>query len=183
MAIELFANDGTSVGTYATIQEAVNASVNGNKIVIGAGIYTEQVVVDGKTLTIEAMDGAILSAPETLVVSYVNSASGTPNKYALIAAINGANLTIKNLDVDGRGQGDDVGAGGFEGVAFFNSDGAFLDGEIRNIRDGGPSGSLTGVQRGNGVVAFTTDGQPHMVEVGGSTIEGFQKTGIVAYGS
>jgi VCBS repeat-containing protein len=183
-SVTLYANDGITVlGSYGTIQEAVNASSNGNKIVIGAGTYVEQVVVNGKALTIEALDGAILSAPDTLSLSYVNSASGTPNKYALIAAINGANVTIKNLDVDGRGQGDDVGAGGFEGVAFFNSSGAFLDGSIVGIRDGGPSGSLTGVQRGNGVVAFVTDGQPHAVEIGGTNIQGFQKTGIVAYGS
>jgi hypothetical protein len=45
-------SDTVSFGGFATIQAAINAAANGDTIVIGAGIYREQISIDGKHLTI-----------------------------------------------------------------------------------------------------------------------------------
>ena len=54
-------------GTYSTnFQAAVDAAGNGDTIEIAAGIYREQVTVDGKDITIPARDSGqtIIHAPD-----------------------------------------------------------------------------------------------------------------------
>jgi hypothetical protein len=45
-------------GTYSTIQAAVDAAGNGDRIEIAAGTYREQVTVNGKDITLQGAGGA-----------------------------------------------------------------------------------------------------------------------------
>jgi pectin methylesterase-like acyl-CoA thioesterase len=62
-------------GTYSTIQAAVDAAGNGDTIEIAAGIYREQVTVDGKNITIHGAGSGqtIIEAPDA--ASLVSNAS------------------------------------------------------------------------------------------------------------
>src|SRR5580704_11027805 len=100
------------VGTFGTIQAAVNAASNGYTVEVGPGTYQEQVTVNGLTnLTIEGTGAdpsqtVILSPDAANLVSNIQN----PGEFhtftdALVGAENGASVTIKNLTVNGNNQG------------------------------------------------------------------------------
>jgi Pectinesterase. len=100
-----------NVGPGQSIQAAVDAAVNGDTIEIAAGIYVEQVTINGKDLTIhgagDGTGGTIIASPNaaSLVVNATDPNAARPNKFAVVAVTGGANVTIDGLAVDGRGQG------------------------------------------------------------------------------
>ena len=166
-------------GGYATIQAAVNAAGDGDVIVVAAGTYVEQVVINGKDdLTIEAASGAtvILQAPDTLVVTGAHAAghNGGANVYGILTAIDSLNLSINGITIDGAGNGDSVPTTGenFAGIFFRNSSGALVDVDITGVRSPYQSGT-------------TADGYPNLqplqagtgVLVDNDTLLGFTMTG------
>jgi VCBS repeat-containing protein len=159
-------------GGFATIQEAVDAAEDGDTIMIEAGTYREQVIVDGKSISIIAADGAVLEAPDH---GDIVSAGG---RFSILTAMNGANLTVENLTIDGRSQGDGFETQTFAGVAFLDSDGSFTGGTVTNFVDS----SFNGAQHGYGVIIRSTGGA-HTVEISDTVIDNFQKNGIDARGA
>ncbi|HEU0099131.1 MAG TPA: pre-peptidase C-terminal domain-containing protein [Allosphingosinicella sp.] len=178
-------------GGFATIQEAVNAAHDGDTILVSAGTYVEQVVVNNlDNLTIVAVNGAqvTIKAPADLVET--GRSSSDREVHAVLTAKDSLNLTIQNIDIDGDGRGDTVdegtGAGqaNFYGVFYRNSSGSLLGVDITGIRDPYPGGTaaggqplVSGVQRGVGLVvdndsllAFT---------MSGGSITDFQKNATV----
>lgn len=88
-----------------SIQDAINAASNGDTIQVEAGIYREQLTVDGKDITIQgAGEGqTIIEAPDaaSLVANAIDTNSGRPNKFAVITVTGNADVTIAGLTVDG----------------------------------------------------------------------------------
>ena len=168
---------------FTTIQSAVDAAHNGDQVLVAAGTYAEQVLVDGKNLTLTGENGAIIDAPNAIHPSFNIPTSGTPNKFALIGVENATNVTIDNFQLNGLGEGDQASGGDFNGVFFWNASGHVLNSSVTGIRDGGVAGSLDGAQRGNAIVGLSTDGGPHTLEVADTTVSGFQKNGIVFSGA
>jgi T1SS-143 domain-containing protein len=184
----LFDGSNHLVGDFTTIQAAVNAAgTSGDTVLVGAGTYQEQVLVDGKSLSLIGEPGAVIEAPTTLTPSFTLPAgsTGTPEKFALIGVENDANVTISGFTIDGNGAGNQPGAAGgdFAGIYYWNASGHVLDTTVTGIRDGGPGGTLDGAQHGNAIVGFVTDGTTHMLEVANSTVSDFQKTGILLDGA
>ena len=167
-AVQLFDATNHLIGTFDTIQSAVNAATNGDTVLASAGVYKEQVLIDGKDLTLKGEPGAIIEAPDTLQVSFAlpAGATSTPNKFALVGVENNANVTVEGFSIEGRGLGDQTNGGDFAGVYFWNSSGHVLNSTVTGIRNGGASGSFDGIQHGNGIVGFVTDGSSHSLEVG-----------------
>jgi pectin methylesterase-like acyl-CoA thioesterase len=98
------------IGTFATIQAAVNAASNGDTVQIAAGTYQEQVTVNGLTnLTIEGagQGQTIIQSPDytNLVSNIQNPGEFHTSTDALVGVENGASVTVKNLTVDGNNQG------------------------------------------------------------------------------
>ncbi|HUI97705.1 MAG TPA: hypothetical protein VLX44_18260, partial [Xanthobacteraceae bacterium] len=114
---------------YTTIQAAVDAAQNGDTILVAPGTYQEQVLINGKDLTLIGEPGAVIDAPNTLHASFTLPAAstGTPNKFALIGIENDASVTIEGFSIDGRGQGNQTIGGDYAGIYFWNSDGHVLD--------------------------------------------------------
>jgi hypothetical protein len=171
-------------GEFQTIQSAVDAAQNGDTILVAAGIYAEQVTVLNKVLTIRGQgDATQIVAPPTLTANIQDTGSGTPSKNAIIG-VEGGNVTIKGLSIDGNGAGDHLattyGAADYNGIYYHNAGGEIENVSITGIRD--PlhlDGSLSGNQRGNGIVVANRDGEARTVEVSHSTVADFQKTGMV----
>ena len=67
--VQLLDADDNFVADFTTIQEAIDAASDGYTIVIGEGIYTEQIIVDGiDNLTITTDGGQVtVKAPADLV--------------------------------------------------------------------------------------------------------------------
>ncbi len=174
-------------GGFATLQAAVDAANDGDTILVAAGTYVEQVIVDGiDDLTIMAADGAVVTikAPADLVETARSSSDR--EVHAVLTAKDSSNLILRNIDIDGDGRGDTVDEGGGSGIANFygvyyrNSSGSLFDVDIRGVRDPYPGGTaaggeplVSGVQRGIGLVV-DNDSLLAFSMTGGS-ISDFQK--------
>ena len=181
-------------GTYSTIQAAVDAAGNGDTIEIAAGIYREQVTVDGKNITIHGAGSGqtIIEAPDaaSLVSNASDSNSGRPTKYAVVTVKGDADATIEGLTVDGRDQGSIPNPPtnyDFMAIYVLNSD-AHIDGVVAKGADEQDGPDVSGVQRNHAILATSHDVAhggtgAHTVEIENSTVSGFQKNGIFVNGS
>jgi predicted outer membrane repeat protein len=94
--------------TYATIQEAVNASADGDEIQVDAGTYSESVSVD-KKLSITTSAGAEVSPPNGKNAFRMDGVEGTISGFTINGAnqsaiwIDGGVLTLDSLTIDGGG--------------------------------------------------------------------------------
>jgi parallel beta-helix repeat protein len=172
---------------FQTIQAAVDAAHNSDVIKVDAGTYVEQVTIKNKVLTIQGTgNDTHIVAPATLTANIVDTGSSSPSKNAVIG-VEGGNVTISQVHVDGAGHGDDVasshGTADFDGIYFLNAQGSVDHATVTGIRDPlNADGSLSGAQRGNGIYVANRDGVERTVQVEHSTITGYQKTGIVFTG-
>ena len=174
----------------ATIQAAVDAARDGDTILVAAGDYIEQVVVDDiDNLTIRAAAGAqvTIQAPADLVETARSSSDR--EIHGVLTVMNGINVVVDNIDIDGAGRGNTVDEGGgagqanFYGVFYRNASGGLLDVDITGVRDPYPGGHrrrravVSGVQRGVGLVV-DNDTLLAFTMTGGS-ISDFQKNATV----
>lgn len=182
---------------FHTIQAAVDASHSGDTIVVTAGIYTEQVVINNhNNLTIHGLPGAVLDAPATLQQTGVSPTSGR-SVDGLITVLNSQNVTIESIKVDGLQHGDNFAAGQnnptMAGITYLNSSGTIDSVTVTGIRG---SEANFGDQRDVGIYVSNTNPSPatpstpsaaeadalNTIVIKDSTITDFQKTGIaVAY--
>ncbi|HEX8641499.1 MAG TPA: calcium-binding protein [Allosphingosinicella sp.] len=174
-------------GGFATIQLAVNAAAAGDTIVIQAGTYVEQVIVDQKDgLTIRADAGAVVTiqAPADLVET---ARSSSDREIHAVFTVKGSlGVTLEDIGIDGRGAGNTVDEGGgfgianFYGVYYRSSSGTLENVDIVAVRDPYPGGStpggqpnVDGVQRGVGLVVDNDSLLPFAMH--GGSIGDFQK--------
>jgi Ca2+-binding RTX toxin-like protein len=174
-------------GGFATIQAAVDAANDGDIILVAAGTYIEQVVVnDRDNITIRAADGAQVTIQAPADVVETARSSSDREIHSVFTVLNSQNVVLEDIDVDGRGAGNTVDEGGGAGIANFygvyyrNSSGTLNDVDITGVRDPYPGGNtpggqpnVDGVQRG---VALVVDNDVLMAfAMHGGTISDFQK--------
>src|SRR6202000_1978525 len=164
-----------SQGGYTTIQSAINAASNGDTILIGAGTYQEQVLVNSKNGTTEGVRGKVTGEAPDSTSLHASFNAGGQDKYAVIGVENG-DVTIDNLTVDGLGQGNAPGAAGgdFNGNAYRNASGEITGSSVTGIIDS----PFDGAQHGNAIAAFDTNGSTQNLEIDNNTISDFQKNGM-----
>jgi hypothetical protein len=181
---------GGAGSEFTTIQSGVDAAGanDGDVVLVAAGTYVEQVTVVNKVLTIQGQgDATKIVAPATLAANVQDIGSGTPSKNAIIG-VSGGDVTIKDLSIDGLGNGNHLstayGAADFDGIFYLNASGHIDDVSVTGIRDSlHLDGSLSGNQRGNGIVVANRDGVTRTIEVSDSKVTDFQKTGMVFDGA
>jgi len=177
-------------GGFATIQEAVNAAHDGDTILVAAGTYIEQVVVDNlDNLTIRASGGAVtIQAPADVTNSIVTSSGRDVN--SVLTVNSSLNFTLDNVDIDGAGHGNTIdegagaGAANYYGVFLRNSSGTLLEVDITGVREPYTGGTtvgghpvVSGNQRGVGL-GVDNDSLMAFTMTGGS-ITDFQKNATV----
>lgn len=188
-AVQLRDSGGQLVGTFTTIQAAINAAGNNATILITQnGTYTEQLTVNGKTgLTITTLPGAnvTVAAPSNLAVNGTSDYYGD-NVRAVIAVTDSTNVNISGITVDGNFAGDTTpGSNGDEltGIAYLNATGVVNDVDIMDVSNS-TGGGLFGLQHGSGFFVDNTDPSGNdAVSFTNSTISGFQKTGALIVGA
>jgi hypothetical protein len=162
-------------GDENTIQDAVNVASSGDVIQVAAGTYVEQVIVDGKDITIAGAGRAntFIHAPEILATTFTTPSINKP----VVTAKNAFVVVIQDLTVDGLLNGNANNR--FEGIAFWNAGGAVLSCDVVRISDNPPSG----VQHGVGIYAFNDTSGPYSLEVGDCNVTQFQKNAMALSGA
>ncbi|MEZ5776088.1 MAG: hypothetical protein R3D33_15695 [Hyphomicrobiaceae bacterium] len=174
-------------GDYLTIQAAVDAAQDGDIIEINTGTYVEQVVVDGlSNLTIREATGANVTVEAPADVVQTATSSGARAINAVITVLNGSDVTISGLSVDGAGHANTVdgASANYVGVFYRNASGGLTDVDITGMRDPYPGGTtpggydiVSGNQRGVGVQVDNDSLMSFFMH--GGTISDFQKNGTV----
>ena len=186
--VQLFDGSGNVAGTFSTIQAAVDAASDGYTILVSAGTYAEQVVVDNlDNLTIRGVGGAVtIEAPASLVQT-ATSSSGR-SIFGIVTVVDSDNVVIEDIAVDGLG--NTTGLSGTSpnnvGVYYRNSSGGLENVDVTGMRDPYPGGTaaggepvVSGNQRGVGVQADNDAGPLQSFFMHGGTISDFQKNATV----
>src|SRR3989344_8453174 len=132
---------------YCTIQAAVNAAaVSGDVINVSAGTYDEQVVIDGKNLTLQGVGDATLIEPssESILATFYTYPLGVLSGWeglklgAPILVKNAQNVTVKTLKVDGINvDALPVGADRLAGIVYGEAGGLISNVTVNNIKTPG----------------------------------------------
>jgi hypothetical protein len=137
---------------YPTIQGAINASSDGDTIMVAAGNYSAFVVSGKKNISIIGAEGA------TVLTAASYSLLAIPIDLWTMAVVEDSeNINIEGIDFDGTAVSGD----GVFGILYFNSTGRIADLMVENF-SGNTSGA--GVVILDGFFALST------VEITGSTI-------------
>ncbi|WP_435126805.1 right-handed parallel beta-helix repeat-containing protein [Halobaculum sp. D14] len=163
------------VGSGMSIQDAVNASGDGDTVSVAAGTYTEQVVIETNVSIVGAGEEATtIKSPSSLAHSFT-TAGGEAGYAALV--VENANADVRRLTVDGANNGD--GNVEFHGIAYANASGTIANVTVENVMNSQFSGS----QHGTAVAVYNLDGQQRTFTMKDSTLVDYQKGGFVASGS
>ena len=168
---------------YTTIQQAVDAAHAGDTILISAGTYTEQVVIDpthghgANGISIVGIGSVTVDAPPSLVSTGTSPSSGRDID-GIFTVSNASNVSIEGVTVNGLQEGTPVtGANNptLVGIAYLNASGTVDHVDVTGIRE---SEAGFGIQRGIGI--YDSNAAPgNSITITNSTVEDFQKGGIV----
>ncbi len=165
-----------AIGTIGhSVQTAALGAPSGVIVDILPGTYTEQVIVDGKDLTLRGSGSGstTVASPASLDVTFTTSGSNKP----IVTAMNAESVVLQDLTVDGMGLGNANNR--FVGVGYWNAGGAIVDCDVVNIIDT----PFSGVQHGVGILTANDTGGPYDLEIDGVEVSEFQKNAMVISGS
>jgi len=119
---------------FTSIQAAVDAASDGDRITIRPGKYIEQVTIIGRNLTLVGRSGAVIQAPEAMQDTLSPVAGYEARPIILVAE---ANVTLRGLVIDGANSG--ASNPFLYGIFFLNADGVIQDNVVKNIGFGQPT--------------------------------------------
>jgi hypothetical protein len=163
------------VSTNGTIQEGVNL-VAGSTVYIAAGTYAGQVVMSGfanLNLIGAGVGSTVVQATASMPHYFM---TGSNKNFAILSVENSAVVKISHLSVNGLGLGNSNLR--FVGIGYRNSGGSVDTCSVIDVRDT----PFSGAQHGVGIYAFDDNGTNRTLVVRGTSVTGFQKTGIALMG-
>ena len=155
--------------TYTTIQSAVDAATSGDNLIVEAGTYVEQVLIDAKDLTVSGAGAGltVIEAPLTLQVFYNNVVDHYP-----VLGIRNATVVLADFSLDGRGRGNLHER--FFGVLYRNAGGLVTDVDITGVRNE----PLDAVAHGVGLALDNDDTTARSLDVTGCLLQDCQKNAV-----
>jgi len=160
-------------GDYSSIQDAINHASDGDTIIVAAGIYDEQIIID-KNLTIQGQGDATIIKPSQATANnfqlFSRKAGGSANTAAIVVA--NADATIKNLKIDGSQISSVPSGATLVGILYRGVNGTIDSVTVDNINISSGIG-------GNAIYISSMDKEVN-VEVKECTISNFYKNGITA---
>lgn len=162
----------TSFGTdsFATIQEAIDAAVAGDTVVVYSGTYTEQITIT-KDITLQTTQGAVIQAFELMPANCTSEV--LPDTHPIVCIKDTTAATIEGFTIDGLSLGDSNPH--LIGIGIRNAGGTVQGNTIQNIRF---DGVLQDVDEGVGVYLYNSDGLALTANILENTIQNFNKNGI-----
>lgn len=164
---------------FTTIQSAIDAASDGDRISIRGGTYAEQLAIYDKDLTLAGQSGAVITAPAGMqdTLSAVGGVEGRP-----IILVVESEVTLKNLTIDGV---NSAAANPFlDGIVFVNAGGVIQNNQVKNIGFGTPTLPIIDdypSYQGNGIVIANMSGNPRTVTIEKNEIVGFNSVGITVF--
>ncbi|HAB15852.1 MAG TPA: hypothetical protein DCE44_05315, partial [Verrucomicrobiales bacterium] len=120
---------------HPTIQAAVNAASDGDTIHIASGVYTNQVRITSKKLTLIGQPGAILRATKQMV-TFVSPFPGVTYVGVQVMLIELSDVTLQGLTFEGERLAESfVGEGPLLGIFFSRSGGEVESCKFYGFRD------------------------------------------------
>jgi hypothetical protein len=163
---------------FTSIQAAVDAAKNGDRIIIRAGDYAEQVTISGKNLTLLGRADAVLQAPEEMQDT-LSPLFGFPGRPILL--VTDAEVSVRNLTVDGLNSAE---ANPFlQGIVFLNAGGAIRENLVKNIGFGAPHLPVDEngepIYQGDAIVVINFLATPRTVRISENRVVNFNNNGIL----
>ncbi|HYD66501.1 DUF4347 domain-containing protein [Azospirillum sp.] len=184
----VYDTDGDAADGF-NLAEALSKASSGDTIRIKAGNYRGQFVATKAMTITSAGDGTVtLEAPDTQQASAQQTMHGR-DRFPILdlrtAAAGAGTITVSNITVDGRFAAPATGTGlSLIGIAAYDTN-AVIDG-VKVERIAAPldgQGDYSGNSENFGIVAEgSSAGTAVTLTVRNSTIETFQKTGLLAWG-
>lgn len=116
---------------YSTIQAAVDAAASGDEIQIASGVYTNQVVIVNKNLTLSGSPGAILRATSHMQETLKSDADAGGDY--LLGIFETTNVVVSGLTFEGERLGDNY-PDGFGAIWFLAASGRVGDCRFTGFR-------------------------------------------------
>ena len=118
---------------YATIQAAVDAASSGDEIQIAPGVYTNQVVITNKDLTLSGSPGTVLRATPGMQQSLMPIVGTSAVVVPLVAIFESTNVVVSGLTLEGERLAASQ-PGPFIGLRFLAAGGRVEDCRIMGFR-------------------------------------------------
>ncbi|MFL5236199.1 MAG: hypothetical protein ACJ8EL_01065 [Rhizomicrobium sp.] len=164
--------------TFSTIQEAIDVAFVHDKITVCPGNYPEQVVIT-KTLTltnVKGFDNPVITVPAGGVVQNTTTLSGFPTAaQVLVQPDTTANVTVRNIVVDGADNNVQTCGLQLVGVYYRNAGGTIQADTIKNQLL--PEG-YQGCQSGLGIYVQNANAGTDPVVITANSVTNFNKNGI-----
>ncbi|HOX24369.1 MAG TPA: FlgD immunoglobulin-like domain containing protein [Candidatus Krumholzibacteria bacterium] len=163
LAADLYVGPGQ---TYTTIQAAVDAAAtSGDVIHVDPGTYVEQVLIDGKDLTLTGagQGSTLIASPLALSVFYNDGTDHYP-----VVGVQDGLVDIDGLTVDGGGAGNAHVR--FYGIHYHNAGGSVQDVTVVHVRNE----PLDGVPHGVAISLYNDDATARSFAVSGCLVQDYQ---------
>lgn len=163
-----------------SIQAAVDAANDGDRIIIRAGRYIEQITIAGKSLTLIGQGEAVVQAPAEMedTLSPVAGVEGRP-----IILVTAAEVTIRDLIIDGANSADDNPF--LQGITFINADGLIRHNLVKEVGFGEPRLPLNEngepLYQGEGILVVNLEATPRTVTVAENRVINYNNSGITVF--
>jgi hypothetical protein len=163
---------------FTSIQDAVDAADPGDRIIIRAGEYLEQVAISGKDLTLIGRPGAVIKAPEEMQ-DMLSPLVGFPGRPVLL--VTEAEVIVRGLTIDGANSAE---ANPFlQGIIFLNAGGVIRDNLVKDVGFGEPRLPIDEngqpVYQGDAIVVVNFMATPRTVTITGNEAVNFNNNGIL----
>jgi hypothetical protein len=160
--------------TLPSVQRGIDAAAPGYTVNIDTGNFTEQLEIN-KDLTLNGQGSNLTNiiSPDTLSLFYTTSDVNKPVIYVHDAA----EVTLKDLTVDGAGKGNANVR--FQGIGYRNAGGTVRNCEIKAIRNS----IIDSTQAGVGFYAYADDGIARTLSFIQNSVIDFQKNATVFAGA
>lgn len=174
------------VNHLPTIQQAVDAVGNPGTVRICPGTYPEQVVIDGKSIslvglptTTDSSNVKLVSPPGGLVQNTVSVFDPNTTYAAQVVVRSTGGVTVSGLTVDGSNNLVPGCGPGLAGIMFQNASGTVAGNAVSNQLQ---AEGLDGCQTGLGIYAQNDGTSANAITVSDNYVSNFQKNGITGNG-
>ncbi len=165
-------NDVRRIG--ATIQGEVTHAQAGDTVLVGAGVYPEQISITKNGITVNGAGAGSRVQPATVVSDTTQGSPCSNGSGTAVVLVSGATgVTLNNLNVDGSLVASAMPAR-FIGIYYRNASGAINGGSVTGIRNG--------QQNAVGILVQANGANVATVNTTGVTVSGYEKNGITYNG-